>query len=243
MEGPGGWGWLSPLPVVQDRVYLMAVVRGVNTGGTGYTLRWTQHVNTSGATANILDCTPIILPMELLFLEAEPVQETVQLKWATGSEKNSGHFVVERSVDGVDFTPIGQVRAAGNSAQRTDYLFVDAAPHKGVNYYRLQLVDLDGSAEPSNVVAVRFGHEDGKLLLFPNPTTNDLYATWMRTGQEGPIAMRIVDVMGRLVETRTMASAGQAEHIGTEALPPGAYQVSVMDATGMTIGSGRFVKQ
>ncbi|MBX2972983.1 MAG: T9SS type A sorting domain-containing protein [Flavobacteriales bacterium] len=243
-EGTGGWGWLSPLPVLQDHLYVIALVRGVGSQPVQYQLRWTQVVDVNGVnTPGLLGCTPMILPMELLFLEAEPMQESVLLKWATGSEKNSSHFVVERSTDGMAFAPIGQVQAAGNTQQRTDYAFVDHAPHSGVNYYRLQLVDQDASSEHSNVVAAVFGRKGGELLLFPNPTTTDLYATWMQQGQDGPLNLRIVDVMGRLVMTRTMAASGQAERIATEMLPAGAYQVSVADADGQVLGSGRFVRQ
>lgn len=55
------------------------------------------------------------LPVTWLNFKGEQVQDAVLLTWVTASEFNSRHFVVERSVDGLRFEKIGQVKAAGNS--------------------------------------------------------------------------------------------------------------------------------
>ena len=63
----------------------------------------------------------------------------MDLTWATASEKNSSHFIGERSSDNLDFVSIGRVAAANNSQYRIDYAFTDPQPMGGVNYYRLKL--------------------------------------------------------------------------------------------------------
>lgn len=244
-EGTGGTGWLSPLPVLQEHVYLVALVRASGPiANVSYQMRWTQYTNSLGATSTtMLGCTSMILPVELLLLEATPTEGTVELHWATGSERNSDHFVVERSRNGKEFEAIGTVDAAGSSSQRIDYLFVDPAPFQGANYYRLRQVDQDHHEDMSNIVVAMFGGSS-HLLLFPNPTTGELFLTLPPTKAEGPMMIGITDVMGRLVHTRTIAAGvGSALSISTDELPSGAYLLSVADQSGHYMESTRFVKQ
>ena len=39
--------------------------------------------------------------------------------------ENTSHFVIERSINGIDFSPVGTVIATGNSTQGADYSFLD----------------------------------------------------------------------------------------------------------------------
>ena len=71
----------------------------------------------------------------------------VGVNWTTASEINTKNFVVERSTDGVHFSALGTVAAAGNSNTAHQYQFTDAnALNAGAStlYYRLRLVDNDG---------------------------------------------------------------------------------------------------
>ncbi|MFT3885791.1 MAG: hypothetical protein QM724_10270 [Flavobacteriales bacterium] len=182
-EGTGGWGWLSPLNVTADHAYLIALVIAPGTkcdlcsspAQVSYQLRWTLWNDNAGNPNNSLfGCETLVLPVELLFLQAEPRTHAVDLSWATTSERNSSHFVVERSRDARDFAPIGEVNAAGDSQQRIDYFFADAAPAKGINYYRLKQVDRDGSFHYSNVISAFFGDAPAQPLLIPNPATDEV---------------------------------------------------------------------
>src|SRR5690606_7721353 len=92
--------------------------------GLAFNLVWNNTPNT------ILDC---LLPVEFLDFQATPGAHQVDLKWHTASERNTSHFVVERSFDGFTFEPIGQVAAMGNTSNVTRYDFVDRSPKLGVN--------------------------------------------------------------------------------------------------------------
>lgn len=245
-EGPGGWGWLSPLPVLQDHVYLIAVVRGAGpVANVQYQMRWTLHTDASGVTSNtMLSCTPMVLPVELLFLEAAPMHDAVLLQWATASEKNSAGFLVEKSTNGEDFRAIGSVLSAGNTMHRTDYSFVDEDPAEGANYYRLRQFDEDGSASLSNVVVAVFNGGQGTLSIYPNPARDAVHLTMPQQENEGTMDVRVLDALGRIVHEARIASDGdtpQIIHVG--ALPSGVYVLSVTDERGASQGSGRFVKQ
>lgn len=245
-EGNAGWGWLSPLPVIQDHVYLVALVRGAGTPqNVQYQMRWTLTTNASGVTSTtMLNCTPLILPMELLYLQAETLQDAVLLEWATGSEKNSSRFLVERSRDGEVFQPIGSVAAAGHSIQLRDYSFVDEEPFTGLNYYRLRLYDLDGSSTLSNVVVAMFGREQGPVLVYPNPVNDILHLSVSSDDKDGAMSYRIFDGMGRLVSSNFIAANRTSPvTLNVDMLSSGMYVLNLMDEKERFIGSSRFVKQ
>ena len=245
-EGHGGYGFVAPLPVQAGHGYLIALVPvGIAPSATvSYTGSWTLYRNAGGTTdPSFIICNRLVLPVELLFLAGLPNGNQVDLTWATATEKNSSRFVVERSTNNLDFTPIGQVRAAGNSQYRIDYGFTDPAPVHGVNYYRLRLVDLDGSYETSNVIAVEFTGTGSGLSVWPNPVQELLHIGVDLHGQAA-VAVQVLDAQGRVVQQqRTVGAAGQASvDVGTATLVPGAYMVRILGSGGEQLGTARFVK-
>src|SRR5690606_27498417 len=121
----------------------------------------------------------------------------IDLAWATASEHNSDHFVVQRSPDNETFTDIGSVQAAGDAQFRTDYLFTDQAPFRGANYYRLLQVDRDGSSATSQTVVAFLGQDaNGRPAIFPNPVTAQLH-TAFHAPADGPVDIQVLDALGR----------------------------------------------
>lgn len=125
------------------------------------------NTNTNEVTFNSVDLTDAYyyalgtkdwqtapLPVELISFSGEKLQEGIKLHWVTASEKNSQHFVVQRSQDGKEFQNLSIVPAAGFSMDKIRYFYIDRDPAPGINYYHLKQVDLDGSYEYSGVVTV-----------------------------------------------------------------------------------------
>lgn len=111
-----------------------------------------------------------VLPVELLsFTAVAAGKKTVDCHWQTASEGGGSHFEVERSADGDVFAQVGQVTASGDSQTTRDYRFRDADALTGASFYRLRMVDLDGSFTYSQVVTVMLA-EPTSAVLYPNPT-------------------------------------------------------------------------
>jgi hypothetical protein len=98
-----------------------------------------------------------LLPVKLVDLTVSERGEQNILEWKTAIEINSDHFSIERSNNGTDFTGIGNITAAGYSSLEKKYSFADALPLYGYNYYRLAMVDKNGSKEYSNIVYIKQG--------------------------------------------------------------------------------------
>jgi hypothetical protein len=179
--------------------------------------------------------------VEFLFVEAEALQTVTEVRWATGSERNSDHFVVERRSEQGPYEAIGMVAAAGYSTQRTDYRFVDKAPLQGRSYYRLKQVDMDLDHAYSKVVTVLRANK-GSLVLYPNPATEVL---WVKVDAQGEDMLRVqvVDAVGRVHQEQHAAPPkdGSALPIPVQHLAQGTYILHIeQDGQRWT---ERFVKQ
>jgi hypothetical protein len=166
------------------------------------------------------------LPVTLMGFTAKVQQQRVSLAWATASETNNDHFLVERSLDGKSFGVIGKVTGAGSSAVKMNYAFQDAFAPAGIAYYRLRQVDFDGTSEYSNVVAVRVKEAGGGTAkVYPNPAAGvaRLDLTMLSAGT---YAVRIVSAEGTVVQQLT-ASTEAAKELELSNLGSGHYFVQI----------------
>jgi hypothetical protein len=113
--------------------------------------------------------TNAALPVELTAFTARPFESSkTQLDWATASEYNVATYAIEYSRSGHDYQTIGTVPAKGNGNNLTNYQWLHPAPQTGDNYYRLRILDRDGSFAYSPMQVVRFEHVAAPFVLFPS---------------------------------------------------------------------------
>ena len=175
--------------------------------------------------------TVVALPVVLTGFGATRTAAGVQLRWATASETNSARFEVERSSNGVSFSQIATTAAAGSSQQPRAYGHLDAAP-AGALYYRLRLVDIDGTAAYSPVAVVA-GSRPDDLLLAPNPAHD-----YLRLTATLPTAYTVRSILGQALASGTVAS-GPAT-VPVAGLSAGVYFLELRTAAGRVVQ--RFVK-
>ncbi|UCS94248.1 hypothetical protein KZP23_04235 [Echinicola marina] len=116
-----------------------------------------------------------ILPVVWGEINAELLtdQSGIQLNWTLLEELAVDHYVIERSIDGVqDFSEIGKVSVQDGA--RLSYQFKDIElPHLGERvYYRLRQVDVSGKHSYSKTVSVLLPsvkRTEGFWKVFPNP--------------------------------------------------------------------------
>lgn len=112
-----------------------------------------------------------VLPVDLLYFTARVVKEGIKAEWATSKEEGFDYFVVEHSIDGVNFSEIGKLPSAGyNTNTKVEYSYLHLNPVNSINYYRLKAMDLDGSFEYFGPIAQSFSGEK-QIQLYPNPVS------------------------------------------------------------------------
>ncbi|WP_118953431.1 Ig-like domain-containing protein [Taibaiella helva] len=95
------------------------------------------------------------LPVDLVSLEARAETDCeVMLSWLTGIELQFDHFDVEWSTDGASFVSLASVAAKGAGSS---YSYWYRHGVKGLNYFRLKMIDLDGGYRYSHIVSANPG--------------------------------------------------------------------------------------
>ncbi len=113
------------------------------------------------------------LPLNLISFNATKSNDNkkVNLQWVTTNEINVSHFELQRSDNGINYSPLARIQARNDPSGGT-YTWQDVSPLFKINYYRLRMIDIDSSFKFSGVRIVRFTGKDN-IAVFPT-VTNDL---------------------------------------------------------------------
>lgn len=132
-------------------------------------------------------------------LEGAEHQIGNMLEWATASESNSNLFIVEKSVDGIDFEKIGVIQASGNTSDRKGYRYLDINT-VDKSFYRLKQVDNDGTSSLSQTILLkRIIPNNFMVVAMSNTLTNKDFTVSLDAGQKGQIKYEIRDDKNELV--------------------------------------------
>ncbi|MCF2487340.1 S8 family serine peptidase [Dyadobacter sp. CY347] len=143
-------------------------------------------------------------------------KESVLLEWQTASEENFSHFVVEVATDKDGlmreaFSNVGQVAGAGNSSIGPKrYSLTDHSPALSVtNYYRLKMVDMDGTFRYSTIRPVHFNREN-QWKIYPNPARDHFAFEFEETKGE-TVDIHVYDLKGNTILKQKVTSRGQPQ--------------------------------
>ena len=198
-------------------VYVDDVIKYTYNGTAGRPLYWTGSGNaivgeemdaTSrniGVLANLTVQNPssnITLPVKLLSFSASAKHNTNTIKWSTTQEINASSFVIERSANSIRFSAIGEQAAKGTFETIHQYQATDDQPISGTNYYRLKMVDADGTFTYSEVVKVKAASEQ-QVSCFPNPAIDQVNLQ-MTNAQAGAYTYIVTTLTGRIIKSATV---------------------------------------
>ncbi len=138
-----------------------------------------------------------LLPVELTKFTASRKGNSAFLLWETATELNASYYEIEGSNDGRIFKAIGQIKAHGTTSEPKQYQFTDAEPEKGIQYYRLKIVDNDNTYGYSPIRSVLFD-KTLKVWVYPNPFTEKLIVETDITAGIKLYNMDVIDVTGKV---------------------------------------------
>ncbi len=156
----------------------------------------------------------------------------VDLKWVTATEINTSHFIIEKSIDGKNFFDAGKVLAGGYAKDKSNYNFSDnlAEAQKGVIYYRLRSVDIDGKSEYSATRIIRLSDDSkNKVILqtYPNPVANEVRITIPSHWQGKKVTYELINGNAQTLRRVEVGSGSQTESLNINDLARGFYIVVV----------------
>jgi hypothetical protein len=187
-------------------------------------------------------CTSI--PVTLTEFNGRLVNEQAQLNWTTSAEYNSKEFVVEKSIDGVRFSPLATVAAKGFSNTLSNYALTDKSPYPVYSYYRLKMVDKDATFTYSNIVRIATPKKALAITkLFPNPAREKV-SLEIVTEKQQSVNLNLIDFSGKRVYKKSLLlTTGLNEaDIDLQRFAAGTYIIEAVDDKGAVFYKTTIVK-
>lgn len=207
-------------------------------GNTGFGIALSANINgvlgviptaaVDQITMTVYSQPPTTLAVDVVSFIARRTSDTNVLDWTTSSTGVAGSFIVQRSADGINWQDMTTVTAA---IGQDSYTYTDATPLAGQNFYRLQLVNTDGSTKGYSVVATVVTKTLQTVRMYPNPFTDMINIS----GPTNFSRVILHDVLGRTLQVKEYGSGEygsgvNSAQINAASLPAGLYFIQV-DAT------------
>jgi phosphatidylserine/phosphatidylglycerophosphate/cardiolipin synthase-like enzyme len=223
----GSFNWSNAAETSNDE---NAIIIHDETIANEYLQSLCQNFADVGGTA----CTPVVLPLKLLYFKGSLQQNNeALLSWASANEIDNKSYEVERSSDNINFNSIATINSTGNGTNTQTYQYTDAKPYPGISYYRLMETDNTNQVTYSDVIALK-GRQD-IITIYPNPVTDVLSVNTTAANT----FIRINNYLGQSIQTVHAINTGVIK-IPMSTLPKGIYNVEVLSTEGKTVKS--FIK-
>ncbi len=237
-HGPGGGGGAG---VIYSNMTLNAASSSQG-GGNGTTSTGAYGAVSVIAVSGVLIQNQVIpSPMSCSLLPAGFLSVSVSgnagkatVSWKATNETAVLEYVVERSIDGIHFTPAGTILYQPNGNSTNDYQFTDLAPQiNSPTYYRIRALDNTGRSAYSNTVSVTLTAAAGMLVISPNPASRSASLSAPST-TGGRAEIRLLDMAGQNCWHRPYTVNTGANTLlldGLQALPTGLYLLQYNDGS------------
>ena len=210
---------LNIVPTTAGHYYALGIIFTASTGGP-----FTFTVGTASLGGTPMDassCFDITLPLKLSSFGARVNNCAVNLNWVSESETDFKNYEVESSATGDNFKTVATItpsQASTGSSQK--YSYVDKNPTQGKVYYRLKMIDIDGSFSYSNTIALRLDCNKNLVFVYPNPVSDVLNVN-VTNSNENSTTANLFDSDGRLVFAKKLISGTNL--IDMKKFPSGLY--------------------
>ena len=185
--------------------------------------------NSFTAPINVIAATGGVLPVNLNSIDGLSDKCNAQVKWSTSNETNLSKFEMEVSKNGVDFDRAGTVKPSSSNAG--NYQF-NTTQSSGKSYYRLKIIDRDGSFTYSKVIQISTNCSDKIVQLFPNPVKVDQLLNVNISGYDASVKGNLYSSTGQFVKSYVLKNG--ANNLSVENLAQGFYTLRVSENGSVT---------
>ena len=182
------------------------------------------------------------LSVKLVSVKAQQQNKDINVSWTTANEINIASYQVEKSENGETYTVVNN-QAAKNVAE-AGYNWLDVKAVKGINYYRIKVVEKEGQVSYSKVVAVNIGTGKGQVAVYPNPISGNMFNLQMNNIVKGTYTVRLINSLGQEVLTTKISheEGSSSETITTKMLASGIYSLLLAGEDGVLCNTELIVK-
>ena len=163
------------------------------------------------------------LPVNLISFVVNLKGNDIALNWKTTAEEKFSHFIVEKSLTGLEFNSSQNVNANGNFSGVNSYSVADKLT-EDKQYYRLKLVDNDGTFKYSNIVVASKTTKTYNVVqsVYPNPANNQV-TFQLSKDIKGNSNLQIVNQLGQVVFTSAIRNDVKEFNLDLNTLKEGVY--------------------
>ena len=161
---------IVPIPVTGQR----KLVVDISGHGDGNTYTFIDNLVYAGSVVGCTANAP--LPVRLMDFAGGLMQNRAQLKWSVAENETGKYFEVEKSTNGRDFSNIGIVFNSTRVGVEA-YSFTESSELTEDSYYRLKMLNNDGSFGYSRIIALKNFSEaagDKGITMMQNPIGSSL---------------------------------------------------------------------
>lgn len=170
--------------------------------------------------------TVVILPVSLSRFDSHCSGDSETFEWVTQSEENTDYFDLEYTHDGTIFYSEATVYAAGNSQSEQTYSARVDATDSQQRYYRIKVVDFDGSIQTSDIIASRNCSNSSDFIQSIQTTEKNIT---LSLNEEGTVT--VFNMMGQRI---TELTSNQQQVILTKTdFAAGVYQIIATSNSGL----------
>ncbi len=171
----------------------------------------------------------VILPLQLVQFTAALQEEKVLLQWTLGQQGAISRYEVEFSTDNRVFVPIGSMALNSTGV----YHLYHNTPEEGNNFYRLKMINSDGSFtySPSRQVTLV---KSAAVFVYPNPA-NEVLNVVFEGMKNKPVTITLVATDGKVAAVQNIAAAGSSTSIAVSTLSTGYYFMKIETPDGTVI--------
>ncbi len=154
---------------------------------------------------------PTLTPLATLFsaFNGRLNGSKIDLQWNVNNEVAMSEYVLERSLDRINFSPLYRATAANTGATRS-YSSADANYFKGDNFYRVKAIGLAGDVQYSSILKINGGGLTQEIMVYPNPVSDKKVNILITAVSSGKYQLNLYNSAGsRIILPSMQVTVGQ----------------------------------
>ncbi len=171
------------------------------------------------------------LPVTISHVKAYQLNKNIAVEWKVENEINMLKYVVEKSTDGIAFTPVNTTAVTGGNNAGNTYSWIDGKALQGYNFYRIKSYDLSGAVKYSSIVNVLMETKIIPFTIYPNPAKGNIIHLQFGNQPNGNYKFNLISNNGQLIWSNELFinNSNTVQALNTETdLRAGVYQLQII---------------
>jgi hypothetical protein len=153
------------------------------------------------------------LPVNFISINAKNTQNKTTITWQVRNQLNIDGYQVQSSINGINFTTVGNVNANSNNNLASTYQWTDDLLNTGTKYYRVLSIDIEGNNKYSPIVVMNGSKNIGDFSILSNPVQGNNVKVLFSNKEKGDYSIRMYNGEGKMIfSSKTLHTEGTTSY-------------------------------